>query len=91
MSAQPENIVLILPAGLENDLLVLANIAAQAKGLLDTGNGTGRDYAGAASQIKNIILSQAKPQYEKAERDALKKQVEEELKPKDEPKKEEGV
>lgn len=86
-----ENVVLILPAGFEQDLLVLADRGAKSGGLLDTGNGTGRDFAGTASQLKSIIQSQALPQYEKAQKDDLKKQLAEENKPKDQPAAEPGV
>lgn len=71
-----EQIVLVLPPGLEQDLIVLANAAAQAKGLLDLGNGTGRDFAGAASELKRIISQQCPPQYQQ---DAVK-QIEDKVK-----------
>ncbi|MEI6873017.1 MAG: hypothetical protein WCL08_12100 [Verrucomicrobiota bacterium] len=71
-----EQIVLVLPPGLEQDLIVLANEAAKSKGLLDIGNGTGRDFAGAASEIKRIITKQGPPQYQQ---DAVK-QIEDKVK-----------
>lgn len=85
MSAKPNQIVLILPTGLEQDILALANAAAMSRGLSNTGTGTGRDFAGAASELKFIVSSQSEAQYEKASKDDLKKQLEEEAKPKSDP------